>query len=412
MMPLGERLKNSWNAFLGRDPTEEKLEWTYSGGSSFQPSRTRYNFVNAKSIVTTIYNQIAVDCAAINIRHVKLNEKKQYSETIEDSLNECLSLSANIDQTGQMLMQQAVMSMFDEGVIAIVPIDTDYDPNSKSESYKIYSLRVGKIVQWFPYHVRVRCFRESTQQYEELLVEKRNTVIVENPFYAIMNEPNSTLQRLKRTINVMERINNSANPGKMDLIIQLPYLTRSNIKKREAEDRRRSLEEQLTDSQYGVGYIDASEKVIQLNRSLENNLWAQIGDLQTELYNQMGFSQKIFDGTASETESLNYYNRTIDPILSAFATEMTRKWLSRTAITQGQAIQYFRDPFKLVPVNNIAEIADKFTRNEIMTSNEIRSVIGLIPSTDPKADELRNSNLNHPDEKLETVKETIDVKKD
>lgn len=411
MMPIGERLKNSWNAFLGRDPTKDTIEWTYAGGSSFQPSHTRYNFVNAKSIVTTIYNQIAVDCAAINIRHVKLNEKKQYASTIEDSLNECLSLSANIDQTGIMLIQQAVMSMFDEGVIAIVPIDTDQDPND-TESYKIYSLRVGKIVQWFPHHVRVRCFRESTQDYQDILVEKRHTVIVENPFYEIMNEPNSTLQRLKRTINVMERINNTANPGKMDLIIQLPYLTRSNTKKREAESRRMSLEEQLTNSQYGVGYIDASEKVIQLNRSLENNLWGQINDLQAELYNQMGFSQKIFDGTASETESLNYYNRTIDPILSAFTTEMTRKWLSRTAITQGQAIRYFRDPFKLVPVNNIAEIADKFTRNEIMTSNEIRSVIGLIPSNDPKADELRNSNLNHPDEKLETVKETIDVKKD
>lgn len=411
MVPIGERLKNSWNAFLGRDPTKDTIEWTYAGGSSFQPSHTRYNFVNAKSIVTTIYNQIAVDCSAINIRHVKLNEKNQYASTIEDSLNECLSLSANIDQTGIMLIQQAVMSMFDEGVIAIVPIDTDQDPND-TESYKIYSLRVGKIVQWFPHHVRVRCFRESTQDYQDILVEKRHTVIVENPFYEIMNEPNSTLQRLRRTINVMERINNTADPGKMDLIIQLPYLTRSNTKKREAESRRMSLEEQLTNSQYGVGYIDASEKVIQLNRSLENNLWGQINDLQAELYNQMGFSQKIFDGTASETESLNYYNRTIDPILSAFTTEMTRKWLSRTAITQGQAIRYFRDPFKLVPVNNIAEIADKFTRNEIMTSNEIRSVIGLIPSNDPKADELRNSNLNHPDEKLETVKETIDVKKD
>lgn len=404
-------MKNSWNAFLGRDPTKDTIEWTYAGGSSFQPSRVRYNFVNAKSIVTTIYNQIAVDCAAINIRHVKLNEKKQYADTVESSLNECLNLSANIDQTGQMLMQQAVMSMFDEGVVAIVPIDTDRDPDDE-DSYKIYSLRVGQIVQWFPYHVRVRCFRESTQQYEELLMEKKNTVIVENPFYSIMNEPNSTLQRLKRTINVMERINNTADPGKMDLIIQLPYLTKSNTKKREAESRRMSLEEQLTNSQYGVGYIDASEKVIQLNRSLENNLWGQINDLQAELYNQMGFSQKIFDGTASETESLNYYNRTIDPILSAFTTEMTRKWLTRTAITQGQAIRYFRDPFRLVPVNSIAEIADKFTRNEIMTSNEMRSVIGLPPSNDPKADELRNSNLNHPDEKQETVKETIDVKKE
>lgn len=410
MMLIGERLKNSWNAFLGRDPTKETIEWTYAGGNSSQPSRTRYNFVNAKSIMTTIYNQIAVDASAIDIRHVKLNEKKQYANTIEDSLNECLSLSANIDQTGQMLMQQAVMSMFDEGVIAIVPIDTEQDPND-TESYKIYSLRVGKIVQWFPYHVRVRCFRESKQRYQDLLMEKRYTVIVENPFYSIMNEPNSTLQRLKRTINAMERVNNNAMAGKMDMIIQLPYLTKSNTKKREAEERRKTLEEQLTDSQYGVGYIDASEKVIQLNRSIENNLWNQINDLQTELYNQMGFSQKIFDGTASEAESLNYYNRTIDPILSAFTTEMTRKWLSRTAITQGQAIKYFRDPFKLVPVNNIAEIADKFTRNEIMTSNEIRSVIGLIPSNDPKADELRNSNLNHPDEKVETIKETIDVEK-
>lgn len=406
MVSIGERFKNSWNAFLGRDPTVDIL----TGGYASNPGKARYNFVNLKSMVNNIYNQIALDVAGINIRHVKLNEKKQYSETIDSDLNRCLTMSANLDQISFDLIHEAVMSMFDEGVLAIVPVDTDIDPNN-TDSYKIYSLRVGKIVQWYPYHVRVRLFRESTQQYQEVVVEKRTTVIVQNPFYTIMNEPNSTKRRLQKTIHDLEKSNDNSSSGKMDVIIQLPYLTRKEIKRQEAEKRRSSLEEQLNRSKLGVGYIDASEKVIQLNRSLENNLWNQVQDLQMELNNQMGFSQKIFDGTASEAEYLNYYNRTIDPILSCLTTEMTRKWLTQTAITQGQAIRYFRDPFKLVPVNNIAEIADKFTRNEIMTSNEIRSVIGIMPSKDPKADQLINSNLNHPEEKTETVKETIDVEK-
>lgn len=407
-MNLGDRFKNSWNAFLGRDPT---MDWSFPGGYSSNPGQTRYNFVSLKSIVNNIYNQIALDVAGINIRHVKLNEKGQYSKTIESDLNRCLSLSANIDQTGIDLIHDAVMSMFDEGVMAIVPVDTDINPIN-TESYKIYTLRVGKIIQWYPYHVRVRLFQESTQQFQDVTVPKKSTVIVQNPFYTIMNEPNSTKKRLQRTIRDLEKSNDNSSSGKFDVIIQLPYLTRKEVKRREAEERRTALEEQLNRSKLGVGYIDASEKVIQLNRSLENNLWNQVQDLQTELNNQMGFSQKIFDGTASEAEYLNYYNRTIDPILSRITTEMTRKWLSQTAITQGQAIRYFRDPFKLVPVNSIAEIADKFTRNEIMTSNEIRSVIGFMPSDDPKADKLINSNLNHPEEKTETVKETIDVEKE
>lgn len=406
MISIGERLKKTWNAFLGRDPTAYYSPYDF--GYSSRPDRGNYRFINSKSIVTTIYNQIAVDSSAINIMHVRLNDKGQYEETIDSSLNRCLTLDANINQTGRALIKEAVLTMFDEGAVAICPIITDIDPE-KSESYQIYSLQVGTMVEWLPYQVRVRVFDNRYQQFREILCDKSYTVIVENPFYAIMNEPNSTLQRLKRTIQVLEKINNNNSAGKMDMIIQLPYTTKNPIKKKEAETRRQTLEDQLTNSQYGIGYIDASEKVIQLNRSIENNLWTQVSDLQAELYNQLGFSQKVFDGTASEQENLNYHNRTIEPILSALTEEMTRKWLTRTAITQGQAIRFFRDPFKLVPVNNIAEIVDKFTRNEIMTSNEIRSVIGLKPSKDPKADELRNSNLNHPDEntKVEVVKEDI-----
>lgn len=406
MIPLGDRLRNSWNAFLGRDPTNDS-SYIWYGGYGRNPGKPYYNFANMKSFVNTIYNKIAVDVAQIDIRHVRLNEDGQYEETIESSLNECFSLSANIDQTGFDLMKDAVMSLFDEGVIALVPVDTDIDPTN-TDMYKVYTIRVGKIMAWFPHHVRVRLFREETQQFEEVVVEKRYTVIVENPFYSIMNEPNSTLQRLKRTINAMDSANSGGGAGKMDMLIQLPYLTRHKLRKREADSRRKELEEQLTGSQFGIGYIDANEKIIQLNRSIENNLWTQVIDLQNELHNQMGFSQKIFDGTASEAESLNYYNRTIDPILKVFTKEMMRKWLSRTAISQRQSIQYFRDPFKLVPVQNLAEIADKFTRNEIMTSNEIRSVVGLRPSKDPKANMLINSNLNHPEEKTEK-KETTDV---
>lgn len=398
MASIGERIKNGWNAFRGRVPDDVR----YTGGYFNRPDRIRYMVVASKSILSTFYNQIAVDCSQVNLMHVRKTKEGQYQDTIDDSLNWVLTRSANIDQTGRALLQDAVMSMLDKGCMAIVPIDSDTDPG-ETESYKFYQLRVGEIVNWYPQHVRVECFNQETQQREQITVAKSYTVIVENPFYSIMNEHNTTLQRLKRTVSQLDKSNNELAAGKMDLIIQFPYQIKGDKREQMAERKRKLLEDQMNGAQYGVGYIDATEKVIQLNRSLENNLWNQVTELQTQLQNEMGFSQKIVDGTASEEEYLNYYNRTINPIMSAISEEMARKWLTKTAITQGQDIMYFRDPFKLVPVNSIAEIADKFTRNEIMTSNEIRSVIGLRPSNDPKADELRNSNLNHPDEGKKTI---------
>lgn len=398
MASIGERIKNGWNAFRGRVPDDVG----YIGGYFNRPDRIRYMVVASKSMLSTFYNQIAVDCSQVNLMHVRKTKEGQYQDTIDDTLNWVLTRSANIDQTGRALLQDAVMSMLDKGCMAIVPIDADTDPG-ETESYKFYQLRVGEIVNWYPQHVRVECFNQETQQREQIVVAKSYTVIVENPFYSIMNEHNTTLQRLKRTVSQLDKSNNELAAGKMDLIIQFPYQIKGDKREQMAERKRKLLEDQMNGAQYGVGYIDATEKVIQLNRSLENNLWNQVTELQTQLQNEMGFSQKIVDGTASEEEYLNYYNRTINPIMSAISEEMARKWLTKTAITQGQDIMYFRDPFKLVPVNSIAEIADKFTRNEIMTSNEIRSVIGLRPSNDPKADELRNSNLNHPDEGKETI---------
>lgn len=403
MASIGERFKNSWDAFWEKDKNRPFYPPGY-GGYSSRPDRIRYMVVAARSMLVQFFNQIAVDVSQINIKHVRKNDDGQYKETINDSLNWVLTRSANIDQTARALIQDAVMSMLDDGCVAIVPVTTDVDPNF-TDSYNIYELRVGKIMEWFPEHVRVRIFRSKTQQHEDLVVKKAYTVIVENPFYSIMNEQNVTLQRLKKTLGMMDKFNSELSPGKMDLIIQYPYSINSPRKEAFAERRRKQLEEQMSGAQYGIGYIDGTEKVIQLNRSLENNLWNQITDLQTQLKNEMGFSQKIADGTASEEEYLNYYNRTVNPILAAITEDMARKWLTKTAITQGQDIMYFRDPFKLVPVNNLAEIADKFTRNEIMTSNEIRSVIGLAPADDPKADKLINSNLNHPEEALESKKQ-------
>lgn len=395
-----ERFKSAWNAFMGRDPTVTKY---WYGGSGTRPDRTRHRIQNERSIINSIYNRIAVDSSSIDIKHVRLNNDGNYDKTMDSHLNDVLTKEANIDQTGRALIRDVVYSMLDEGCIALVPTDLTADPDV-TESYEVLEARVGKIVEWYPQEVRVEVYNETFGKKEEVVVDKRYTPIIENPFCSIMNEPNSTLRRLLRVLNQLDRVNEQNSAGKMDLIIQLPYPTKSAARKREAEDRRKNLEEQLSGSQYGVGYIDASEKVIQLNRSVENNLWNQAKELKEELFNQLGMTMEILNGTADEKTMLNYYSRIIEPILTAIIEELERKWISKTARSQGQAVRFFRDPFKLVPISNIADIADKFTRNCIMTSNEMRSKIGLVPSKDPKADQLINSNLNQPEEESEQTK--------
>lgn len=395
-----DRFKSAWNAFMERDPTVTKY---WYGGSGTRPDRTRHRIQNERSTINSIYNRMAVDASSIDIKHVRLNNDGNYDKTMNSHLNDVLTKEANIDQTGRAMIRDVVYSMLDEGCIALVPTDLTEDPNV-TESYEVLEARVGKVVKWYPQEVRVEVYNEMAGKKEEVIVDKRYTPIIENPFYSIMNEPNSTLQRLLRVLNQLDRVNEQSSAGKMDLIIQLPYPTKSEARKREAEHRRKNLEEQLSGSQYGVGYIDASEKVIQLNRSVENNLWNQAKELKEELLNQLGMTMEILNGTADEKTMLNYYSRVIEPILTAIIEELERKWISKTAQSQGQAVRFFRDPFKLVPVSNIADIADKFTRNCIMTSNEMRSKIGLVPSKDPKADQLINSNLNQPQEESEKTK--------
>lgn len=397
MATFKERLKNSWNAFLGRDPTQYSNYLDLGPGYSYRPDRTIMSKGNERSTITTIYNQIATDVSMIDIRHVRLNENKQYLEDIESPLNNALTQSANIDQTGRGLLKDLVISMFDEGSVAVVPVVTEGNP-LKSESYKIYELRTAKIMEWYPKDVRLLIYNDRSGKKEEITLPKKMVAIIENPFYAVMNEPNSAFQRLRRILNQVDKTNDQNSAGKMDLIIQLPYITKSPTKQIQAEERRKKIEAQLTGSQYGIAYIDGTEKITQLNRSVTNNLWEQAKDLTEQIFNQFGLSQAIFNGTADEKTMLNYYNRTIDPILTTIIEEYQRKFLSDTAVTQGQAIRYFRAPFKLVPVDGLAEIADKFTRNEIMTKNEFRSILGMKPSNDPKADELINSNINHPEE--------------
>lgn len=396
MILFGDRFKNAWNAFMGRDPTTPSD--IYYGGYARRPDRAALQRSNLRSVINTVYNRISVDCASVNINHVYLNEDGKYKETISSTLNYALTKSANVDQTGRELLQDIVLSMLDEGCVAVVPTLTNTNPNN-TESFEIYELRVGKIVEWFPRHVRVRLYDERDGQKKEVLVEKRTTAIIENPFYNVMNEPNSTAQRLQRVLAQLDRTNEEQSSGKLNLIIQLPYSLKSEARKMQAEQRRKEIDAQLVGSQHGIAYIDATERVVQLNRSLENDLWTQAKELQEDLFNQLGLSKAIFDGTADEKTLSNYNNSTIRPIMSAIVDEMERKWISRTAQTQGQALWFFRDPFKLVPVGQLAEMVDKFTRNEIMTSNEIRAIMGFKPLADPKADELRNSNLNHPDEK-------------
>ena len=391
---LISRLKHGWNAFMNRDPTNTNFR-DFGVSYSYRPDRVRFSGGNEKSIVTSVYNRIAMDAAQIDIKHVQLDDDERYVSTIDSGLNNCLTVEANIDQTGRAFLQDVFMSILDEGCIAIVPTDTTLNPKVTS-SYDILTMRTGKIIDWYPDKVRVRLYNEQTGKREEVLLPKKMVAIVENPLYAVINERNSTMQRLIRKLNILDAIDEQSGAGKLDLIIQLPYTIKSEARRKQAEDRRKDIENQLAGSKYGIAYTDATEHVTQLNRSVDNNLMKQIEYLTSMLYSQLGITQAVLDGTADEKTMLNYYNRTIEPIVSAVVDEMKRKFLTKTARSQNKSIAYFRDPFGLVPVSNIAEIADKFTRNEIMTSNEIRQKIGMKPSDDPKADQLINSNISHP----------------
>ena len=402
-MSFSSRLKKAWNAFKNRDPT-----FNYQGaGYSYRPDRPRLTRGNERSIVTSVYNRIALDVSSMTIQHIRLDNNGRFVEAIDSDLNSCLTLESNIDQTSRAFIQDVVVAMLDEGCVAIVPIDTDVDPNL-TDSYKIYSMRTGKILDWYPSSVRVRVYNDRTGNKEDIIVQKSKVAIVENPLYAVINEPNSTMQRLMRKLSLLDVTDEQTASGKLDLIIQLPYVIKTEARRQQAELRRKDIEMQLAGSKYGIAYTDGTERITQLNRSVENNLMKQIEYLTNLLYSQLGITQTILDGTADEQTMLNYYSRTIEPIISAIVDEMKRKFLTKTARTQLQSIAFFRDPFKLVPVNSIAEIADKFTRNEIMTSNEIRQIIGMKPSTDPKADKLINSNISQPnDEQAESSSDNL-----
>lgn len=389
-MGFFNRLQHGWNAFVNnRDPT---AEYNTGSGYYYRPDRPRFTRGNERSIVTSVYNRIALDASAINIQHVRLDDNGRFSSVIESGLNNCLTLDANTDQTGRAFIQDVVMSMLDEGCVAIVPVDTTLDPEI-TNSFDINTMRVGKIIEWRPQHIKVRIYNEKTAKKEEVILPKKAVAIVENPLYAVMNEPNSTMQRLIHKLSLLDITDEQTASGKLDLIIQLPYVIKTEARRQQADNRRKDIEMQLAGSKYGIAYTDGTEKITQLNRSVENNLMKQIEYLTNGLYGQLGITQTILDGSADDKTMLNYYNRTIEPIVSAIVDEMKRKFLTKTARSQGQSILFFRDPFKLVPVNDIAEIADKFTRNEILTSNEVRQIIGIKPSNDPKADELRNSNI-------------------
>ena len=399
---LMDRLKNSWNAFRNRDPTifynEPGMSYTY------RPDRVRFSRGNERSIVTSVYNKIAMDVASVDIRHCRIDKNGRYTEDIDSDFNRCLTLEANIDQSHRAFRQDIVMSMFDEGAVAIVPIEAKGDP-TLSTSFDIRSMRVGKIVEWFPRSVKVEVYNDRTGKKENIIMPKKSVAIVENPLYSVINEPNSTMKRLIRKLNILDAIDEQSGSGKLDLIIQLPYAVKGELKEQQANKRRDSIIDQLK-GPYGIAYIDGTEKVTQLNRPVENNLMKQIEYLTNLLYSQIGITPSVMDGTADEKTMLNYNNRTVEPIVSAIVDAMKRSFISRTAMTQGQTIMAFRDPFKLVPINNIAEIADKFTRNEILTSNEVRQIIGFKPSSDPKADQLINSNIAQPKEEANLGDET------
>lgn len=389
---ISSRLKHAWNAFLSKDPTQ-RYSMSVGASTGMRPDRRLTMMNSDRSVVQTMYNRMSIDVSMVTIRHVRNDENDRYLENYDSSLDKCLSVSANVDQTGRALVQDIVMSMFDEGVVAVVPVDTTFDPRVTG-SYDIKTLRVGRVTQWMPRHIEVSLYNEITGLREEVILPKSTVAIIENPLYAVMNEPNSTLKRLIRKLNLLDSLDEKQNSGKLDIIIQLPYAIKSDMRRQQAEDRRKAIEMQLTGSTYGIAYIDGTEKVTQLNRPAENNLLVQIESLTSMLYSQLGLTEGVFNGTADEKEMLNYHNRTVEPILSAITEEMERKFLTETARTQRQAITYFRDPFKLVPVSELADIADKFTRNEILSSNEVRGIIGFKPAKDPAADELRNKNLN------------------
>lgn len=402
---FGTRLKHAWNAFMSRPPTDGYRD--YGIGYTYRPDRIRFTRGNERSITTSVYNRIALDVAAIDIKHCRLDKNGRYIEDIDSGLNKCLNLEANLDQTSRSFIQDVVMSMLDEGSVAIIPVDTTVDPKTTS-SYDILSMRTGKILEWKPAHVKVRVYNDRTGNKEDILVPKSTVAIIENPLYAVINEPNSTMQRLIRKLSLLDVTDEQTASNKLDLIIQLPYVIKTEARRQQAENRRKDIEMQLSGSKYGIAYTDGTEKITQLNRSVENNLLKQIEYLTELVFSQLGITQSILDGTADEKTMLNYYNRTIEPIVSVIADEMKRKFLSKTARSQSQSILFFRDPFKLAPINDIAEIADKFTRNEIMSKNEIRQIVGMKPSDDPKADQLINSNISHPDEGSEVTNKQIE----
>lgn len=389
---IGSRLKHAWNAFFNKDPTP--IKWDHGASYSYRPDRPRLTRGNERSIVTAIYNRIALDVSALIMKHCRLDENGRYSEDVDSKFNRCLTVEANLDQTARAFKQDIVMSMLDEGCVAVVPVDTNQDP--LKGSYDILTMRTGKILEWRPSTIKVRAYNEKTGEKEDIVVPKCTTAIIENPLYAVINEPNSTMQRLIRKLNLLDAVDEQSSAGKLDLIIQLPYIIKTDARRQQAEARRKDIEMQLSGSKYGIAYTDGTERITQLNRSIDNNLMKQIEYLTSMLYSQLGITQSILDGTADEKTMLNYNNRTVEPIASAIVDEMKRKFLTKTAISQSQTVMYFMDPFKLVPVSNLADIADKFTRNEILSSNEVRQIIGMKPSDDPKADELLNKNISQP----------------
>ena len=402
--PFFTRLKHAWNAFINNK--DSTINYGVLGSSYYyRPDRQRFTGGNERTIVTSVYNRIALDVSAVEIKHVRIDENDRYKETINSGINSCFNTEANIDQTGRAFIQDIVMSMLDEGCVAIVPIDTTTSPVN-SNTYDILSMRTGKILQWYPNHVQVRVYNEKTGNKEDIILPKSSVGIIENPLYAVINEPNSTMQRLIRKLSLLDAVDEQSGSGKLDLIIQLPYTIKTEARRKQAEMRRKEIEMQLTGSKYGIAYTDGTEHITQLNRPIENNLMKQIEYLTSMLYSQLGITQSILDGTADEKTMLNYYSRTIEPIISAIVDEMKRKFLTKTARSQGQSFLFFRDPFKLVPINDIANVADTFTRNEILSSNEIRQLIGIKPSSDPKADMLRNSNLNQADQEVVQEEET------
>ena len=402
-MGIRDRLQHAWNAFVYNDNTYVDPQ-NLGGLSTYKPDRVHFSRGVERSIVTSVYNRLALDVSSIAIKHVRLDENGRFKEEVDSGLQNCLNVEANIDQTGRAFLQDVVMSMLDEGCVAIVPVDTTIDP-AKSGSYEINTMRTGKILEWYPAHVRVRVYNDKKGIHEELVLPKSTVAIIENPLYAVINEPNSTMQRLIRKLNLLDVVDEQTSSGKLDLIIQLPYVIKTDARRKQAEERRKDIEMQLSGSKYGIAYTDGTERITQLNRPAENNLMKQVEYLTSMLYSQLGLTQSIMDGSADDKTMLNYYNRTVEPILAAITDEIKRKFLTKTARAQKQTVMYFRDPFKLTPVVDLAEIADKFTRNEIMTSNEIRQIVGMKPATDPSADELRNKNLNQSNEEVGNKKE-------